>query len=64
MNSPYKVTVELTFEIWYQTNDSPKEEPATQRFKKRPNTYLWCHVDDVSCVAQGSSGSVALWVKD
>ena len=31
-------------------------------FQKRPNTYVWHHVDTDICVARGSSGSLALWV--
>ena len=34
-----------------------KDEP----FRKRPNVYSWCFADGGLCVAQGSSGSVALW---
>lgn len=30
-------------------------------FRKRPNVYSWCFADGGLCVAQGSSGSVALW---
>lgn len=33
-------------------------------FEKRPNIYAWCFADDTICVAQGSSGSVALWVSE
>ena len=31
-------------------------------FEKRPNVYAWCYADDAICVAQGSSGNVAVWV--
>ena len=31
-------------------------------FKKRPNSYSWCYADSDVCVAQGTSGSVAMWV--
>ena len=30
---------------------------------KRPNVYSWCYADDDVCVARGSSGSVAVWVR-
>ena len=30
---------------------------------KRPNVYSWCYADDDICVAQGSSGSTAVWVR-
>ena len=30
-------------------------------FKKRPSVYAWCYADERICIAQGSSGSVALW---
>ena len=30
---------------------------------KRPNVYSWCYADDEVCVAQGSSGSTAVWVR-
>ena len=30
---------------------------------KRPNVYSWCYADDEICVARGSSGSVAVWVR-
>ena len=30
---------------------------------KRPNVYSWCYADDETCVARGSSGSVAVWVR-
>ena len=29
---------------------------------KRPNVYSWCYADDATCVARGSSGSIAVWV--
>ena len=29
--------------------------------RKRPNVYRWCYADEGLCVAQGSSGSVAVW---
>ena len=29
--------------------------------KKRPNVYSWCYADSRLCVAQGSSGYVAVW---
>ena len=29
---------------------------------KRPNVYSWCYADAATCVARGSSGSVAVWV--
>ena len=35
----------------------------TKEFEKRPNTYSWCYADDRVCVAQGSSGSVAMWIR-
>ena len=31
--------------------------------KKRPNVYRWC-ADDRVCVAQGTSGSVAVWAAE
>ena len=30
-------------------------------FRKRPSVYAWCYADERICIAQGSSGSVALW---
>ncbi len=30
---------------------------------KRPNVYSWCYADDDMCVARGSSGSTAVWVR-
>ena len=30
---------------------------------KRPNVYSWCYADDEICVARGSSGSTAVWVR-
>jgi hypothetical protein len=36
----------------------------TRKYKKRPNIYSWFYADDRVCVAQGSSGSVALWISD
>ena len=30
---------------------------------KRPNVYSWCYADGDVCVARGSSGSVAVWVR-
>ena len=30
---------------------------------KRPNVYSWCYADDAICVARGSSGSTAVWVR-
>ena len=36
-------------------------ESARKPFKKRPNVYSWCYADADICVAQGSSGSVAVW---
>ena len=30
---------------------------------KRPNVYSWCYADGDVCVARGSSGSVAMWVR-
>ena len=30
---------------------------------KRPNVYSWCYADDEVCVARGSSGSTAVWVR-
>ena len=30
---------------------------------KRPNVYSWCYVDGDVCVARGSSGSTAVWVR-
>ena len=30
---------------------------------KRPNVYGWCYADDEICVARGSSGSTAVWVR-
>ena len=32
-------------------------------FQKRPNVYSWCYADDDVCVARGSSGSTAVWVR-
>ena len=32
-------------------------------FQKRPNVYSWCYADDEICVARGSSGSTAVWVR-
>ena len=32
--------------------------------KKRPNVYRWCYADDRVCVAQGTSGSVAVWAAE
>ena len=32
-------------------------------FQKRPNVYSWCYADGDVCVARGSSGSVAVWVR-
>ncbi|KAL7571214.1 hypothetical protein ACA910_008873 [Epithemia clementina (nom. ined.)] len=37
---------------------------GSSSFQKRPNIYSWCYVDDQVCVARGSSGSTALWIKD
>ena len=37
---------------------------AKGSFEKRPNVYAWCYADDAICVAQGSSGNVALWARD
>jgi len=37
---------------------------AGRPYKKRPNVYAWCYADAGLCVAQGSSGSVAVWVAD
>ena len=31
---------------------------------KRPNVYRWCYADDRVCVAQGTSGSVAVWAAE
>ena len=31
---------------------------------KRPNEYRWCFADDTLCVAQGTSGSVAVWAAE
>ena len=30
---------------------------------KRPNVYSWCYADGDVCVARGSSGSTAVWVR-
>ena len=30
---------------------------------KRPNVYSWCYADDEICVARGTSGSTAVWVR-
>ena len=30
---------------------------------KRPNVYSWCYADSDVCVARGSSGSTAVWVR-
>ena len=30
---------------------------------KRPNVHSWCYADDEICVARGSSGSTAVWVR-
>ena len=30
---------------------------------KRPNVYSWCYADDEICVARGSRGSTAVWVR-
>ena len=30
---------------------------------KRPNVYSWCYADGEICVARGSSGSTAVWVR-
>ena len=30
---------------------------------KRPNVYSWCYANDEICVARGSSGSTAVWVR-
>ena len=32
-------------------------------FQKRPNVYSWCYADGDVCVARGSSGSTAVWVR-
>ena len=32
-------------------------------FQKRPNVYSWCYADDEICVARGSSGLTAVWVR-
>ena len=32
-------------------------------FQKRPNVYSWCYANDEVCVARGSSGSTAVWVR-
>ena len=34
---------------------------TTSQQKKRPNIFNWCYADAGLCVAQGSSGSVAVW---
>jgi hypothetical protein len=34
---------------------------GAQPFQKRPNVYAWCYADRSLCVAQGSSGAVAVW---
>jgi hypothetical protein len=35
----------------------------TEELEKRLNKYSWCYADDRVFVAQGSSGSVALWIR-
>ena len=32
-------------------------------FQKRPNVYNWCYADGEICVARGTSGSTAVWVR-
>ncbi|CAB9524960.1 expressed unknown protein [Seminavis robusta] len=39
-----------------------KTAEKKKTFEKRPNTYFWFYADEHICVAQGSSGSVAVWV--
>ena len=34
---------------------------TTSEKKARPNVFNWCYADDGLCIAQGSSGSVAVW---
>ena len=36
----------------------------SKKFKKRPNVYSWCFADDTICIAQGTSGSCALWTSE
>jgi hypothetical protein len=36
-------------------------EPAAAVVEKRPSVYSWIYADDDICVAEGSSGSLALW---
>ena len=50
-------------------NSKPQKPKAAGKkkagaFEKRPNVYAWCYADDAICVAQGSSGNVAVWVSD
>ena len=33
----------------------------TKTFEKRPNVYAWCYADEGVCVAQGTSGNIAVW---
>ena len=32
-------------------------------FQKRPNVYNWCYADGEICLARGTSGSTAVWVR-
>ena len=41
-----------------------KGEGGDAEFKPRPNIYSWCFADDGMCVAQGTSGSVAVWKRE
>jgi hypothetical protein len=45
-----------------EQQEGSAEAPA--KFEKRPNVYAWCFSDDTIAIAQGTSGSVALWVSE
>lgn len=40
-----------------------RKNSAKKSFQKRPNIYQWCYADDAICVARGSSGNTAVWVR-
>ena len=43
---------------------SPRPASGSKPWRKRPNIYRWCYADGGLCIAQGSSGSVAVWTAE